>query len=205
MAAVALALGIAFGFVGSIPAAGPLLVLVVAAGLEGRRRHALSLAAGGALAESVYVAIAFWGVSGVLTRHPQLELGLRFASGALLLGLGAMLIRRQQRATRAESGARGFVTGLMIVGTNPAFLATWGAVAAALYSSGWLTKDAARVPWLAAGALVGVVLWVMLVAALAARYRERLTRKKIAKVVRVLGAVLLVLGVLMTASALRRL
>jgi hypothetical protein len=52
MAVVAFALGILLGFVGSIPAAGPLLLLVIASGLEGQRRRALALAAGGALAES---------------------------------------------------------------------------------------------------------------------------------------------------------
>ena len=57
---VAFALGILLGFVGSIPAAGPLLLLVIASGLEGQRRRALALAAGGALAESLYVALAFW-------------------------------------------------------------------------------------------------------------------------------------------------
>jgi threonine/homoserine/homoserine lactone efflux protein len=46
------ALGFAFGFVGSIPVAGPIAALVLSRGLEGRARSALSLAAGAALAEA---------------------------------------------------------------------------------------------------------------------------------------------------------
>ncbi|MCC6899283.1 MAG: LysE family transporter [Polyangiaceae bacterium] len=205
MVAVALIVGLVLGFAGSIPAAGPLLLLVVASGLEGRRRQALSLAAGGALAESAYVALAFWGVSGIVARHPQLELGMHFFGAALLLVLGALLLRRRRGPVRAESGARGFVAGFVIVATNPGFVVTWSAVAAVVHASGLPALGGDRVPWLAAGAFAGIVLWFVLVAALAARHRERLTKNKIAKIVRGLGVVLLVLGALMTFSAFRRL
>nr|HMR09200.1 hypothetical protein [Polyangiaceae bacterium] len=54
-----LALGIVLGFVGSIPATGPLLFLVIDAGLTRDRPRAVSLAVGGARAESTNVAPAF--------------------------------------------------------------------------------------------------------------------------------------------------
>ena len=200
---VAFALGILLGFVGSIPAAGPLLLLVIASGLEGQRRRALALAAGGALAESLYVALAFWGFAGLLADHPDLVLTLRFASAGLLLGLGVLLLRERKAAATAgaASSAQGFAAGFLIVGTNPGFLAIWSAVAAVLYSSGWLAPDPQRVPWLASGAFVGVLIWFVGVAALAGRHRERFGRQHITRGVRIVGWVLLALAAWMLISA----
>lgn len=205
MGLVAFALGVGLGFVGSIPAAGPLLFLVIASGLDGKLRRALALAAGGALAESLYVALAFWGFAGLLARHAELELGLRLAGAVLLVSLGALLLRKKQAAEggeRERAGA-GFATGFFLVGTNPAFLATWSAVAAITYSNGWLAADPRRVPWLAAGSFAGVVLWFAAVAALAARHRQRFERALLAKLVRVLGAGLIALGLWVLVTSFR--
>lgn len=200
---VAFALGVLLGFVGSIPAAGPLLFLVIASGLEGQRRRALALATGGALAESLWLALAFWGLSGLIVRHPGLVLTLRFAGAGLLVALGVLLLRKRKPPATggATSSLRGFATGFLIVGTNPGFLATWSAVAAVLYSSGWLAPDRGRVPWLASGAFVGVVVWFVGVAALAARHRERFDRRHIERGVRILAWVLIAMAAWVFASA----
>lgn len=205
MGLAAFALGVALGFVGSIPAAGPLLLLVVAAGFQGQRRRALALALGGALAESLYVALAFWGFGGFFARHAELAAGLRWASAALLLALGALLLRKRTapRDTRRGEQARGFATGFLLVATNPAFLATWSVVAGVLYANGWLAADVRRVPWLAAGAFAGVVLWFAVVAALAARYRERFDAPLLDRAVRVLGGALLALGLWVLVTSFR--
>jgi len=201
---VAFVLGVVLGFVGSIPAAGPLLFLVIASGVEGRPRRALALGAGGALAESTYVALAFWGFAGLLQRHAELVSGLRLVSGALLIVLGAlMLLPRRSRAAPKREAVRGFATGFVLVGTNPAFLLTWSAVAAVAYGHGWLALDAGRVPWLAAGSFAGVVLWFALVAALARRYRERFRRELLERLVRGLGVGLVAFGVWVLTSVAR--
>jgi len=202
---LALALGIVLGFAGSIPAAGPLLFLVLASGLEGDRRRALALAAGGALAESVYVGLAFWGLAEVFARHEGLTLWFRIASVVLLAALGAALLRRKAASSQAaRARARSFVTGLALVGLNPAFLATWSAVAALCYGNHWLRPEREHVPWLAAGAFVGVVAWFAGVAWLAERYRERFRPETLARVVRGFGALLIALSGWMLVSSLLR-
>lgn len=203
MGPLSFGLGVALGFVGSIPAAGPLLFLVIASGLEGRQRRALALACGGALAESVYVALAFWGFAGLLDHYGGLAHALRLSGAVLLFVLGVALVRRKASRAPAESGAaRSFATGFVLVGSNPAFLATWSAVAAVLYSNGFLSTDPRRVPWLAAGSFVGVVLWFAGVAALASRHRERFDPRVLDRVVRALGGILILLAAWMLLSAL---
>ena len=54
--ALAALLGFAFGWVGSIPVAGPVSALVVARGLEGRFSSGVWIAIGGGLVEALYAA-----------------------------------------------------------------------------------------------------------------------------------------------------
>ncbi|MBK7585464.1 MAG: LysE family transporter [Myxococcales bacterium] len=206
MVLFALGLGVVLGFLGSIPAAGPLLLLVIASGLEGRRRSALSLASGGALAESIYVALAFWGFAAVLDAHPHIVVTLRVASVVLLTVLGLWLVFKRRTAGAGPDAAPvagNFATGFMLVALNPAFLATWSAVAAVAYGNAWLSADARRVPWLALGSFAGIVLWFLLVATLAHRHRERFRAEVLEKMVRGLGVAILAIAAWLSFSLLR--
>ena len=84
----ALLIGFAFGYVGSMPVAGPISVLVLHLGLAHDPRHALYVAVGGALAESLYALLAFWGLSAVLAQYPMVLPASRAAGAVLLLALG---------------------------------------------------------------------------------------------------------------------
>src|SRR5262245_51236802 len=90
----AAAFGFAFGFVGSIPIAGPIAALVWSRGLEDRTRSGLFLAAGAAVAEGAYVYLAFWGFSEVLARYAWIEPLSRLAAAATLTVLGVRFVRR---------------------------------------------------------------------------------------------------------------
>lgn len=189
--------GVVLGFVGSIPAAGPLLALVIVRGLQARRRDALALALGGALAESGYVALAFWGHAHVIEGREALARWATLASGALLVAFGGFLLRRRAGvgATRSTptASAGHFAAGFTIVALNPAFLAFWSVVASALHGAG-VPIAAASPVLLAVGALCGVVLWFALVAGIAQRQRERFAPERLAVVVRVLGGVVVLFG-----------
>lgn len=61
---LAFVIGVALGFFGSIPAAGPLALLIVQAGLDGARSRLAALAVGGAVAEGLS-ALRVWLLRGL--------------------------------------------------------------------------------------------------------------------------------------------
>ena len=68
MGGVATLPGLLFGFVAAMPMAGPIWALVFERALRGRMREGLYVAIGGAVAEAVYAALAFWGFAALLER-----------------------------------------------------------------------------------------------------------------------------------------
>jgi threonine/homoserine/homoserine lactone efflux protein len=193
---VAFLVGVLLGFVGSIPAAGPLLLLVIASALKKQRSRALALASGGALAESIWVMLAFGGLTRLFESHHELWTPARAVSAVLSILLGAWLVLRGTDETKPKiERGTGFLLGFGLVGTNPAFLVMWSAVATALYSNDVLSPSISSAPWLAAGAFVGIVLWFAGVFLVAGKLGERFRPATLAKVVRVLGVLLIVTGI----------
>ena len=96
----AVLIGFAFGFLGSMPVAGPISLLVLHLGLANEGRRAFHLALGAALAEGAYALLAFWGLSAALARYPLLLPASRILGAVIPLALGgAMLARRPRGAT----------------------------------------------------------------------------------------------------------
>ncbi|MEZ4220066.1 MAG: LysE family transporter [Polyangiaceae bacterium] len=189
------ALGVLLGFLGSIPAAGPLLLLVMEAGVSGRRARALSLASGGAVAEALFVGVAFAGAGELITRLPLGERPLRILGALFVIAIAAFLLRGDPaRPERKSVTASAWLTGFLLVLLNPGFVAFWSGVAAFLYSHGALTQSGTRPAVLAIGAAFGIVLWFSLVFSLAARGRQRLSPRWLTRVRRGLAIALLLLG-----------
>ena len=90
MLVIALVLGFLFGFIGSMPIAGPIAVLVLAFGLEDRFRAGVSLAMGGAIAEASIAFLSFWGMSAILSLHPLVQPVMRIAGAVILIALGLL-------------------------------------------------------------------------------------------------------------------
>jgi threonine/homoserine/homoserine lactone efflux protein len=196
MLLLGLALGVALGFVGSIPAAGPLLMLVIASGLRAQRGRALALAAGGALAESGWVLLAFWGLGRTFDRYQMAMPWFGLASGCLLIGLGVALFASRRKPQRgAVAPALGFATGFGLVAFNPAFAVTWSAVAAALLSTRWLAPLRSNAVGIAVGSFVGILLWFGMIAKLAENSRGRFRPESLDRAVRGLGAAVALIGV----------
>lgn len=195
-------IGVLLGFVGSIPAAGPLLLSIVASALKKERSRALALACGGALAESLYVTLAFGGLTRLFESHRELWIPARLVSAALSVALGVWFLVRGSEDTKPRiQRSTGFFLGFGLVGTNPAFLLVWSGVATALYSNGVLSPSTAGAPWLAAGAFVGIVIWFSGVFVVAGKLGERFRPATLAKAVRVLGVLLIVTGIWLGARA----
>src|SRR5262245_53913221 len=129
MLVAAALLGFAFGFVGSIPIAGPIAALVFHRGLGDRARSALYLGSGAALVEGGYAYLAFRGFSEVLTRYTWIEPACRIAAAVVLTGLGLRFARggHADAIDRAppdpgDGTKRSFLLGAAITALNPALI-----------------------------------------------------------------------------------
>ncbi|MDW8248932.1 MAG: LysE family transporter, partial [Myxococcales bacterium] len=155
---LALTLGLFLGYLGTIPAAGPLAVLVAAAAVEGRTRRLLALAAGGATAEGLWAAAAAGGLGWVITAHPVLERGMRAVGIVLAMSLGVVLLVLRVPVSSwkpsEERSASAVLLGFLLVAGNPSFLGSWLLSCGALRAhpvTAWAATPAGA-PWLGLGA-----------------------------------------------------
>jgi len=206
-----LLIGFAFGYLGSMPVAGPISVLVLHLGLAHDPRRALYVAVGGAVAESLYALLAFWGLSEVLTRYPMVMPASRMVGSGLLLVLGlAMLLVRPRGATpqnqpRQTGRKRSFALGFLITAVNPTLIVTWTAAVAALNSTGLLVMDRTSALPFAAAVGVGIISWFLTLLWLAGKWRNRVSGPGLARFMRATGACLAAIGGWMGVRALLRL
>src|ERR1700735_5437894 len=127
-----------FAFVGSLPLAGPIALLVVSNGVNGRHREALRIALGAALAEGIYAFLAFWGFATFLARYKLLLPISHGVTALILLALGTRFVffkvKTEDPSAPASVRPARFWVGFSISALNPTLLATWGAVTTFLYS-----------------------------------------------------------------------
>ena len=97
--------GFVFGFIGSVPVAGPIAVLVLERSLAHRYSDAEGIAVGGAVAESAYAGAAFLGLGFLIKSYPIVLVGAR----ARLTGLAVGDAHDRRGVARVERGphARG--------------------------------------------------------------------------------------------------
>ena len=194
---IAAMVGFFFGFVGSMPVAGPIAALVFARAMQGRLRSGLYIAMGGAVAEAGYAALALWGFAELLEQYPWIQQVSNAAAAVILTVLGVLFIRHQETDTqesldeRAESG---FLMGFTITAFNPTLIATWTAAAAMLLSSGLVALEGSHALPFSAGAMAGIVTWFAMLLRLVAHFRERFSYASLARVIRGMGWFLLLIA-----------
>src|SRR4051794_36506930 len=66
-------MALSFGFLGSMPLAGPIAILAVSRASQKRYGEALRIGLGAAVAEGVYAGVAFWGFTTFLASHAIVE------------------------------------------------------------------------------------------------------------------------------------
>ena len=215
---VAWLIGLAFGFFGSMPIAGPTAVVLVSKGLENEVRAGIYIAAGAAAAESVYAFMAFWGLTAVLRHYPVLLPASRLVGAVLLFGLGLHFILRKSKAPDpAPAGPalaigapgvprrvfyRNVLFGLSLTAVNPTLLVTWTAAVSAAHAMGALRVWALDAFPFAAGAAVGIVGWFVLFLWLLSHFRSRVKPASIDRFIRWMGGVLIVVGIGLAVRAL---
>jgi threonine/homoserine/homoserine lactone efflux protein len=159
---VAALAGVALGIVTGMPL-GVINVAIVDAAAGGRVRFAMGVGIGGGLADIVHSGVAFAGVGKLVTTRPDLVRWL--AAGAAVLIVAYAIHAWRQRARPAIGGdasslARGVATGFLLTLPNPAALAAWVAVAAAL----WPDASAAEACTLGVGVGIGSATWFAVLA-----------------------------------------
>lgn len=191
-----------FGFVGSMPLAGPIAVLAVSRATSGRFGEALRIGLGAAVAEGAYAGFAFFGFTTVLAQH-AIVVPISHGTTALVLtavGLRFVFWRPSNEADRADDGARENRYGPLLLGFsvsafNPTLLLTWSAAVAFLYARGLHDPSAAYAIPFGLSAMAGVAVWFVALTALLERFGGKVPRAALTWAVRAMGLVLVVLGV----------
>ena len=171
--------GLALGFFASVPIAGPISILVFALGVENRVRSAFGVALGGAVAESFYAFLAFWGFSHYLARYPLVAGFSRGITAVILLLIGIRLIRRREEASpkspaSARNGIRnGLLLGLTISLLNPTLILTWTVASGMVLASHLFRVNPQGALPFSAGVCLGILGWFALLLHLVVRYRAR--------------------------------
>jgi threonine/homoserine/homoserine lactone efflux protein len=185
-----------FGFVGSMPLAGPISVMVVARAARKQFVEALHVGLGAAGAEAIYAGIAFFGFTTVLARHPVVVPISHGVTAVVLLVLGARFAfwkPKEKKEKKRRAGTT--LVGFTLSAVNPTLLVTWTAAVAFVYSKGLGQVSAwAAIPFgVCAG--VGVGAWFAVLVALLRKYEGKMPRRVLTWVVRTLGVALAGLGV----------
>lgn len=192
--------GLTFGFVGSIPVAGPTSVIVLQSALRNGRADSLHIAAGAGLGEAMYAFAAFFGLTAALVRFPE------FANAASLLGGCAIALvglffalprRRTEGALEApvkRRAASRWLLGFASTSMNPTLLFTWTAVVTALHGTAWLRVEPLDAIPFSLGVGLGIVGWFFVMVKLVEKFRERLLPESVERLIRSLGVLLILLG-----------
>ena len=199
-----------FGFIGSMPMAGPIAVMVVSRAAKAEHAGAVRVAFGAAIAEGFYAGFAFWGFATFLASHPRVLPWSHGLTALVLVGLGVRFVvwkqKREEKSGERPSMAdmtKSFVTGLGITALNPTLLVTWSAAVTALHSRQWVKMT----PWLAPPfglfAALGVAAWFAILVALMRRYEKHFNQNVLTWIVRGMGLLLIGLGVASGVSFVR--
>jgi threonine/homoserine/homoserine lactone efflux protein len=186
------------GFVGSMPLAGPISVMVMSRTADGNCQAARHIAYGAAVVEAFYACLAFWGFATFLARNDAALPVSHAVTAAVFLVVGVHFIRWKQtkkdiRETR--SGRSAFVLGLSVSLLNPTLLLSWSAVTTALYSRQLVPMEGSMALPFGAAAGAGVAAWnVVLVAALK-RFAHRIPARAVTWTVRGMGMLLVAIAV----------
>ncbi len=195
----ALLIGVAFGFFGSVPIAGPIAALVVQRGIAGRFRSGAYIALGAALPEGGFAYLAFWGFSTFLAKYAWIDPVARGGAACILVALAVAFSRQRSKPEQiAETGSddaqKSFWLGFTITALNPTLIATWTAAATTLASVRAAPLSPREAIFFAFGAMVGVVGWFLALIGLMKRYRAKFEPATLDRSVRVMGYALFVLA-----------
>jgi threonine/homoserine/homoserine lactone efflux protein len=195
--AAACVIAFLFGFVGSIPLAGPIAILMLSRAAQRRFGEALRVGFGAALAEGTYAGIAFWGFNTFLAHGNWVEPISHAAAALVLTGLGVafMFWKPEEKRDRRENAAGTVLLGFSVSALNPTLIITWSAAVAFLYSKGLGRNlpELAAIPF-GVSASVGISSEIACLIAVLRRYHGNVPQRVMTWIIRAMGVLLLGLG-----------
>jgi threonine/homoserine/homoserine lactone efflux protein len=196
-----------FGFVGSMPLAGPIAIMSVARASRGKYSEALRVGLGAAVAEGIYASLAFWGFTTFLASHAMVVPVSRAVTAIVLAAIGVRFVFWRPTADRdvRENKAGTALLGFSVSAINPTLLLTWSAAVAALYSHGLEEAPAIYAIPFGLCAAAGIAAWFVTLAALFKRYGGKLPQAALTWIIRSMGLVLVVLALWSAVKLLRSL
>ena len=189
--------GLLLGFSIAAPV-GPIGVLCIRRTLSAGFISGIVSGLGAALADSLYGAVAAFGLtalSGLLLTYSD---GLRLGGGLFLLYLGGKTFVARPTAIACGSDAAGrlrdFSSALFLTLTNPMTILSFTAIFAGLGFGGQSGLPPAG--WLVGGVFSGSLLWWVLLSSLVGRFRHRLGSAALRLINRASGIILLGFGLI---------
>ncbi|MGH7272309.1 MAG: LysE family transporter [Polyangiaceae bacterium] len=192
------AVALVFGFVGSMPLAGPIALLVLSRATRKRFGEAIRIGLGAAAAEGIYAGFAFWGFTTFLASHAIVVPISHAMTALILIALGVRFgfwtAGEHHGPKDAPSGAGTVFFGFSVSAINPTLLLTWSTAVAFLYSKGLHEPSASYAIPFGLSAAVGIGAWFSVFVLLMRKYGGKLPLAALTWTVRVLGWALVVLG-----------
>jgi threonine/homoserine/homoserine lactone efflux protein len=186
-----------FGFMGSMPLAGPIAIMAVARASRGKYGEAMRIGLGAAVAEGLYAGFAFWGFTTFLARHAVVVPVSQAVTALVLTAIGVRFTfwkpapHRDTRENKAGTALLGFSVSAL----NPTLLLTWSAAVAALYARGLQEPSPAYAIPFGLCAAAGIGGWFVVLSALFKRFGGKLPEAGITWVIRFMGMFLVFLAV----------
>lgn len=189
--------GLVVGFVVAAPA-GPIAVLCLHRSIEEGHLSGIATGLGAALGDTVFGALALFGVGYVAGFIASEQVWVRLGGGLVLIALGITTFLRRPRPgafvedhiTLIGAFAGAFALTLANPITILAFLAIFSAIGVEQLAGQRVDEVT-----LIAGILAGATAWWMLLAVGAALFRDRFTEKGLIWVTRVSGLIIVGFGV----------
>jgi threonine/homoserine/homoserine lactone efflux protein len=190
-------MALVFGFIGSMPLAGPISILAVSRATRGRYGEAIRIGIGAAVAEGIYAGFAFWSYTTFLARHAIVVPISHGATALVLVAVGVRFAfwKVPDAKETPENKAGNALLGFSMAAINPTLMLTWSAAVAFLYSRGLNEPSAAYAIPFGIFATLGVSAWFVLLTALLRRFGGKLPSNALKWIVRGMGLVLVALGV----------
>ena len=196
-----LVLGICCGFLSSIPPLGPGALLLLRRGLEGRTADGVAAAAGGAIADASYCALAVVGFSYLFLKHPDLAASMKWVGVTILVLLGTWFLTNNPDAPRADglhsnggNWPRQAVLGFSLTAFNPTLLLTWSTGVAMIASLGVGVFAKSTRYAFPLGVALGDVAWALIALFLYRRLGSYLPYRILRIFMRSIGVILLAIA-----------
>jgi threonine/homoserine/homoserine lactone efflux protein len=195
--------GVAIGFAIAAPV-GAIGVLCIRRTLAHGRVIGLATGLGAATADSLYGAVAAFGLTAVTAFLAAQAVWLRLAGGIILLYLGWRTFRSEPIEPTAHDETRiwpAYASTFVLTLTNPSTIISFAAVFAGLgLAEGGAGEGAG---WLVLGVFCGSAAWWLLLSGVVGAMRERVGMRTMLWVNRVSGAIVAGLGVVALVAGAR--